>query len=92
MHEYFLTCKHTMSVPPKTNDKRVQSTYPVLTHRLGKSLTELMSYKLSRKDSMFCHCIDCIGDGAETCSRSIKEGQGESMSSEIRQTMNAKSV
>lgn len=26
MPEYFLTCKHTTSTPPKTNDKSVQST------------------------------------------------------------------
>jgi len=60
MHKYFLTCKHTMSFPLKTNDERLQSTYPVLTHRLGKSLKELMSYKLSRKDRMCCHCTDCM--------------------------------
>lgn len=90
MHEYFLSCKHTMSVPQETNDTRVQTMYSVLTHRLGKSLQELMSYKLSGKDCVFCHCIDC--NGAETCSRGIKEGHGESTSSEIRQTMNAQSV
>lgn len=92
MHEYFLSCKHTMSVPQKTNDTRVQTTYSVLTHRLGKSFQELISYKLSRKDCVFCHLIDCTGDGAETCSRGIKEGHRESTSSEIRQTMNAQSV
>lgn len=58
----------------------------------GKSLKELMSYKLSRKDCMFCHCTVCIGAGKETCSGSIKEGQGDSTSNEIRQTMNAKPV
>lgn len=79
-----------MSVPQKTNDTRVQTMYSVLTHRLGKSLQEPMSYKLSGKDCVFCHCIDC--NGAETCSRGIKEGHGESTSSEIRQTMNAQSV
>lgn len=87
-HRYLLTCKHTMSASPKLM-VRVQITHPALTHRLGKFLKELMSYQLSKKDCMFCHYI---GDGAGTCSRSIKEGQGKSMSSEMRQTMNVKSV
>lgn len=47
------------------------------------------SPKLSRKDCMFCHYV---GDGAGTCSKSFKEGQGKSMSSEMRQTMTAKSM
>lgn len=81
-----------MSAPPKPT-VRVHITYPALTHRFGKFLRDIMSYQLSRKDCityrMFCHNI---GDGAGTRSRSIKEGQGKSMSSEMRQTMTAKSV
>lgn len=55
----------------------------------GKSLKELMSFQ----EKTACFAIaDCIGAGEETCSWSIKEGQGDSTSSEIRQTMNAKPV
>lgn len=76
-HRCFLTCKHTMSASPKP------MVWAQVTYK------ELMSYQLSRKDCIFCHYE---GDGAGTCSRSIKEGQGKFMSSEMRQTMTAKSV
>lgn len=68
----------------KSNGKRVQRTHPVLTHRVDKSLEELMTYKLVGKDCVFCHCIDCIRHKEGTYSRSIKEFQREFISSETR--------